>query len=438
MHDMWTETNLGKQTRLVKGVTYASADYCSKEDGHVFLTIKCVKKGGGFSDEGLKFYRGSFAPEQVLRRGDLVIALTDLTRAGDIVGGPLVVPDFGEGATVLPSMDLAILRPAHPEANLEFVFFRLMLEDARRYMLAHAGGTTVLHLESRAVPKFRFKIPDPERQSKIVEILTTVDEAINHTEALIAKTQQIKSGMMHDLFTRGVTADGKLRPLREDAPQSYKETPIGWIPKEWQVVSIQELTSRLISGAAIKTDEFADEGVAVIAKGDVTSNKLVDIETRKQFVPRNVVALKYARSLIEGSHIVVSLRDLVPSAPTVGMASLMSGDGEYLLAQGAYGLVIRDEVLSSNLFVEYTRGTRFRALMKTKAVGSTQVHVRSSEYLKVLVPRPCGDEQTKMLQKLLALDSLSSSLAIDLFKLTQTKAGLMHDLLTGRVKVSTR
>lgn len=45
-------------------------------------------------------------------------------------------------------------------------------------MLAHAGGTTVLHLESRAIPKFRFRAPNPARQLKIAEILSTVDEAI--------------------------------------------------------------------------------------------------------------------------------------------------------------------------------------------------------------------------------------------------------------------
>ena len=39
---------------------------------------------------------------------------------------------------------------------------------------------------------------------------------------------------MHDLFTRGIGPDGQLRPPREQAPELYQETPIGWIPKEWE------------------------------------------------------------------------------------------------------------------------------------------------------------------------------------------------------------
>lgn len=281
--------------------------------------------------------------------------------------------------------------------------------------------------------KVEFEDPGEASQQRIVEILSTVDEAIEQTESLIAKTQQIKAGLMHDLFTRGVTSDGQLRPPREEAPQLYKESPLGWIPKEWQVISIQDLVSRLVSGAAIRTDEYSNEGVAVVAKGDVTSNKVIDTEVREQFVPRDIVELKYDRSVVDGRHIVVSLRDLVPSAPTVGMASQLAGNGEFLLAQGAYGIMLRNEVLKPSLFVEYTRGSRFRALMKTKAVGSTQVHVRSTEYLQVTLPRPSDNEQKAIEEKLLAADSLMNSLVADAFKLYSSKSGLMNDLLTGRV-----
>lgn len=55
-------------------------------------------------------------------------------------------------------------------------------------------------------------IPPLPQQRKIVRILTTLDNVITQTEALIAKYQAIKQGLMHDLFTRGVDATGKLRP----------------------------------------------------------------------------------------------------------------------------------------------------------------------------------------------------------------------------------
>src|SRR3546814_8115859 len=67
------------------------------------------------------------------------------------------------------------------------------------------------------VRNLRVTAPDEEAQARVTEVLAAVDDAIAQTEALIAKTQQIKAGLMHDLFTRGVTADGQLRPPREQA-----------------------------------------------------------------------------------------------------------------------------------------------------------------------------------------------------------------------------
>ena len=99
-------------------------------------------------------------------------------------------------------------------------------------------------------PQVQVRAPISADQQRIAEILTTVDEAIEQTEALIAKTQQIKAGLMHDLFTRGVTPDGQLRPPRSEAPQLYKESPLGWIPKEWdsRLLDDRGLEAAIIDG----------------------------------------------------------------------------------------------------------------------------------------------------------------------------------------------
>ena len=70
--------------------------------------------------------------------------------------------------------------------------------------------------------RVRVKVPSPAAQRKIAKILTTLDNLIEKTEALIAKYQAVKLGMMHDLFTRGVDEHGHLRPPHAEAPHLYK------------------------------------------------------------------------------------------------------------------------------------------------------------------------------------------------------------------------
>jgi restriction endonuclease S subunit len=92
------------------------------------------------------------------------------------------------------------------------------------------------------------------QQRRIAEILSTLDEAIEQTEALIAKMQQVKAGLMHDLFTC-VTPDGRLRPTREQAPELYKESPLGWIPKGWDASTLGEACEWFSGGTPSRAKE---------------------------------------------------------------------------------------------------------------------------------------------------------------------------------------
>ena len=72
-------------------------------------------------------------------------------------------------------------------------------------------------LNKAKLKKIEFEYPSAKpEQTKIAEILSTVDWAIEQTEALIAKQQRIKTGLMQDLLTRGIDEHGNLRS--EDKP----------------------------------------------------------------------------------------------------------------------------------------------------------------------------------------------------------------------------
>lgn len=111
-------------------------------------------------------------------------------------------------------------------------------------------------------------MPPFGEQQRIADILSTIDEAIEQTEALIAKTQQIKAGLIEDLFTRGVSPDGQLRPPYEEAPVIYKESPLGWIPKEWNVLAAREVCSLITKGTTPPVSAFStEEGPCSISAG---------------------------------------------------------------------------------------------------------------------------------------------------------------------------
>ena len=135
----------------------------------------------------------------------------------------------------------------------------------RQHHPEHSANETQLH--------FEIDLPPLPEQRKIARILSTVDDLIERTEALIAKYRAIKQGLMHDLLTRGVDASGRLRPPREEAPGLYRESAVGWVPREWEVVPIRSLVCRITYGFTNPMPTTA-EGPWMITALDIADGRI--------------------------------------------------------------------------------------------------------------------------------------------------------------------
>ena len=127
-------------------------------------------------------------------------------------------------------------------------------EGVRNHGLLNVGVADFFGLE---VP-----LPPVTEQRIAAQILDTLDTTIRQTEAIIEKLKQVKQGLLHDLLTRGIDANGELRPPQSQAPHLYKDSPLGWIPREWAAASIDAACSEVVD-CPHSTPSFRDDGVLV-------------------------------------------------------------------------------------------------------------------------------------------------------------------------------
>ncbi|WP_443114740.1 restriction endonuclease subunit S [Herbaspirillum seropedicae] len=428
----WKTLTLGYLSTQRKGINYKSEDYGDEYSGHPFITIKCFVKGGGYESTGIKFYNGYSTNADHLSPGDVLFSVTDLTRAGDIVGSPLRVPDFGSTRPALASMDCMRIEPIGNRCDKRFLYHRLMLSDVRRKMVALAAGSTVLHLDTKKVSSISIPIPvDVNLQSKIADILDAIDNVIEKTEALITKYQQIKSGLMHDLFTRGVLPNGQLRPPREQAPEMYHETPLGWIPKKWAVRKLGSM-ARIVSGVTLGSKQSISSGlevpylrVANVQDGylDLTEIKTVSV-THKEL---EQLRLQVGDVLMnEGGDF-----------DKLGRGAVWSGEIEDCIHQNH---VFRVRTNSSSLlpyflafYSESSFGKKY-FLMSSKQ-STNLASINSTQLNAYLIALPSLEEQREIIERISAANRRLNQLTAETSKLRSKKLGLMHDLLTGKVPV---
>lgn len=134
--------------------------------------------------------------------------------------------------------------------------FQLYVNEMKRYGV----GTTFSEISKGDLCRLKVNVPeDIVIQENIAQILTTCDKVIEQTESVIDKYKAIRQGMLHDLFNRGLDKNGKLRPTPTEAPELYKDTELGLIPKEWNVKRLNEIAT-MKSGEGITSRFMSNHG----------------------------------------------------------------------------------------------------------------------------------------------------------------------------------
>src|SRR4051812_29165226 len=115
-----------------------------------------------------------------------------------------------------------------------WLFYALQTIDPAR--LNEATG--VPSLSRDALYKVEVETPPEPEQAKLADLLATVDMAILQAEALIAKQQRIRIGLMQDLLTRGIDKHGN---IRSEMSHIFRDSVAGRMPEEWCIRTLGQL-----------------------------------------------------------------------------------------------------------------------------------------------------------------------------------------------------
>ena len=342
--------------------------------------------------------------------------------------GSLGRPHFSKGAYWASDTTYAVV--PIPPTSPKWLFYQLCNSELEK--LNEATGVPSISRDLLAKSKFPNQTPD--QQKKIAAILETVDEAIEQTQALIGKYEQVKAGMMQDLFTRGLTPDGKLRPPRDKAPDLYQETPIGWIPKDWKAESLGSVIGKIQSGWSPSCDAeaAAAEQWAILKTTAVVWDGYNPLENKRlpsSLMGRPSIETKADDILItrKGPVDRVGVVVFVPETPD----RLMFPDTVFRTT------VVETETLLPEFLALSLQSEGVQHFWAQRKIGlaEAQVNLNHGILKKTPFPQPSVEEQILILDRFKSCSSYIHGLKDELQKLSQQKSGLMQDLLTGKVPV---
>lgn len=401
-----------------RGKNYPNEKDFNKSGHCLFLDTKNVTKNG-FNFDSKKYITKE--KDELLRSGKLEVNDLVLTSRGTI-GNIAWFEEKIPFKNLRINSAMLILRAKRKDLIYEFWYQLLKDKVVQDFIKKAKVGSAQPHITKKDLNKFKIAVPTIIEQQKIAEILSTVDEQIENTEQLIEKTKELKKGLMQRLLTKGI------------GHTKFKQTELGEIPEEWGTSSIGEHISDFKGGAAITPKDFTKSGLTVIPKKAIVSGGKAMLKRDLSYVD-STLANKFNRSIINNEYLITTLRDLVPSAPSLGYIVKIEDEEKYLMAQGVYGLKVKT-TLNADFLIQLSNTKSYRKVIQSLKVGSTQVHMRNEDFLSITIPLPSLREQQKIASILSAVDEQITSYENEKEKYNELKKGLMQQLLTGKIRVT--
>lgn len=227
----WSERTLDNVIKVKHGFAFRGEHF--RETGElIVLTPGNFLDGGGFKAKSgkEKCYVGPFPRPYLLRKGDVVLAMTEQMQG--LLGSTATIPEDGrylhnQRIGLIQILDESVL-------DLRFCYHLFNCPPVREQIQATATGSKVRHTAPERLAQVRVALPDLNTQRAVARILDSIDDLIENNQRRIGLLEQMAQAIYREWFV-------KFRyPGHEHA--TFVDSPLGPIPSDWSVSELKDVS----------------------------------------------------------------------------------------------------------------------------------------------------------------------------------------------------
>jgi len=271
----WQPHQLGELLEIKHGFAFEGRFFRNEPVGPILVTPGNFRIGGGFSSEKNRYFVGPVPDGYRLEAGDVIVTMTDLSKAGDTLGYSAVIPRDGNCYLHNQRIGKLVLKPEAP-TNPSYVHWVMRSPSYRAEVLGSATGSTVRHTSPSRIAAFSFPLPPCSEQDAITGLLGALDDKIElnrrMAETLEAMARALFRSWFVDFDPVRAKAEGCPTGLPDDLAALFPDR-LGddGLPAGWRIEPLL-MHAKLISGGTPKTDisEYWDGAVPWASAKDVS------------------------------------------------------------------------------------------------------------------------------------------------------------------------
>lgn len=191
----WMMDTLSSVCNVQKGLSYKGIHLV--EEGIPMINLGNVKPGGEFRYDKMKYYNGDFRKQHIVKKGDIIIANTDMTSDRLILGSPIFVPDLNSEFTIFTHHLFAF---RNLKISKSFIYYYLKSNEFRERAESYANGTTVLSLAKDDVLSIALTIPPEKELAKFDNIVSKITQLKEENKRISTKLVEIRDSLLPKLM----------------------------------------------------------------------------------------------------------------------------------------------------------------------------------------------------------------------------------------------
>ncbi|MHA1827134.1 MAG: restriction endonuclease subunit S [Candidatus Heimdallarchaeaceae archaeon] len=297
----------------------------------------------------------------------------------------------------------------------KFVFYVLQSGEGQNQLKKIMTGSAQPGINTKFINFFELLQPSESEQSKIAEILSTVDEAIEATNKIIKETEKIKKGLMQDLLVKGVNH------------KEFVDTAIGKIPKSWKIEKLGNL-GEFLKGKGISKKDVRESGLPCIRYGEIYTDHHFKIKQFHSFIDSS--SAKDSTKIEKGDLLFAGSGETVEE---IGKCVAYLGYEEAYA--GGDIIILRIKNQNSLYFSYILNSSIARKQINRLGQGYSVVHIYPKQLQNIKVPVPPQKEQNEIVTIIDRIDQRIDAEKRNKLHLQKLKKALMQKLLTGKIRV---
>jgi type I restriction enzyme S subunit len=376
----WGQFTLGDLCSMITDGKHGDCED-QPNSGFYFLSVKDVIGNRLVYENARQITERDFS--ETHRRTDLQPGDVLFTNTGTIGRMAIAQNDPRTYRTTFQK-SVAILKPRRNLINPHFLYYALHFDNLK--LSEFAAGTTQKNLLLKDLRAFALQVPPLIEQESIINILRKLDDKIElnrrMNETLETMARALFKSWFVDFDPVRAKAEGH-KPFGMDAetaalfPHSFQDSPLGKIPKPWEVRAIGDVVT-VVGGSTPRTDQpgFWEGTVNFATPKDMSHLRTpILLETERRITESGVQQI--SSGLLPEGTVLLSSR-----AP---IGYLAMAEVPVTVNQGIIAMICDKEL--SNLYVLQWTKENLEAII-ANANGTTFLEISKSNFrpIKVLVP----------------------------------------------------